>query len=153
MVDNYKNINKITEDIENDNNIKIKDNHKENGMAIKDLKEEFNKNKYSKNNNKLRNKAQNFLPNQKTKTSDEENKKLIEENLLLKKKILKLEADKIKNNLGQNIKLPNKYKKENLNSNFKQAQELLDKLNVLMDKMENEPETKRYKKTKRILII
>ena len=143
VVDNYKNINKITEDIENDNNIKIKDNHKENGMAIKDLKEEFNKNKYSKNNNKLRNKAQNFLPNQKTKTSDEENKKLIEENLLLKQKILKLEAENIKNISGKKVNLPNKFKNESLKKNFKQAEELLNKLNVLMNKMENEEDIKK----------
>ena len=72
VVDNYNHINKITEDIENDNNIKIKDNNKENGMVLKDLNEENNINK-----NNIKNKAQYILPNPKTKTSDEENKKLI----------------------------------------------------------------------------
>ena len=138
VVDNYKNINKITEDIENDNNIKIKDNNKENGMVLKDLNEENNINK-----NNIKNKAQYILPNPKTKTSDEENKKLIEENLLLKQKILKLEAENIKNISGKKVNLPSKFKNESLKKNFKQAEELLDKLNNLMNKMESEEDIKK----------
>ena len=157
VIDNYNsnNLNKITEDngTNIDNKIKNDNKNKENGMVLKEVNNENNiNNKYNNkrvNNIKSKNKGSSVSPKKLNKSSDEENKKLIEENLLLKKKILKLEADKIKNNLGQNIKLPNKYKKENLNSNFKQAQELLDKLNVLMDKMENEPETKKIQENKK----
>ena len=143
VVDNYNHINKITEDIENDNNIKIKDNNKENGMVLKDLNEENNINK-----NNIKNKAQYILPNPKTKTSDEENKKLIEENLLLKQKILKLEAENIKNISGKKVNLPSKFKNESLKKNFKQAEELLDKLNNLMNKMESEEDIKKNSEKK-----
>ena len=156
IIDNYdiNNLNKITEDNGNSININIKNDNKtkENGMVLKEVNNENNANNKSNNkkinNVKNKNKGSSISPKKISKTSDEENKKLIEENLLLKKKILKLEADKIKNNLGQNIKIPNKYKKESLNSNFKQAQELLDKLNVLMDKMENDTETKKIQENK-----
>ena len=41
------------------------------------------------------------------------------------------------------MNLPNKFKNESLKKNFKQAEELINKLNVLMNKMENEEDIKK----------
>ena len=150
IVDNYNNnnLNKITED--NGNIIyvykEVDNNNKENGMVLKKDNNEKNINKENKinnNNNKNKNKGKTISPKKFNKTSDEENKILKEENSLLKKKILKLETENIKNITGKNIKLPNKYKNENFNKNFKQVEDLLDKLNILMNKMESESEIKK----------
>ena len=156
IVDNYNNnnLNKITED--NGNNIyidnNVDNNKKENGMVLKEEKKENNNitNNIINNINKNKNKINSISPKKANKTSDDENKKLIEENLLLKKKILKLETKNIKNLTGKNIKLPNKYKNENLNKNFKQVEELLDKVNSLMNKMESDPDNKKIPEKREI---
>ena len=156
IIDNYdtNNLNKITEDNGNSINIKIKNDNKtkENGMVLKEVNNENNANNKSNNkkinNVKNKNKGSSISPKKISKTSDEENKKLIEENLLLKKKILELKAENIKNLTKKNIAIPNKYKNESLNKNYKQVEELLDKLNNLMKKMENDVDQKKESEKK-----
>ena len=86
-----------------------------------------------------------IIPQNKSKTNynDEDTKKLIEENLSLKKKILELKSENLKNITGKKINLPNNYKSESLNQNFKEAEELLDKLNIIMNKIEKEENAKK----------
>ena len=149
VVQNYNNdnFNKITEDNTNNinKNIVNKDNNKENGMVLKELKNNnnLNMNNDQDNINKDKKKSPSKSPNKPKNNSDQDNKKLIEENLSLKKQILELKAENIKNLTRKNIAIPNKYKSESLNKNFKQAEELLDKLNNLMKKMENDVEQKK----------
>ena len=61
--------------------------------------------------------------------------KLLQENLLLKRKIIEFKAKEVQNKLGKNIIIPDKYDNNNLNNNFSVANELLDKLNNLMISM------------------
>ena len=149
VVQNYNNdnFNKITEDNTNNinKNIVNKDNNKENGMVLKELKNNnnLNMNNEQDNINKDKKKSPSKSPNKPKNNSDQDTKKLIEENLSLKKQILELKAENIKNLTRKNIAIPNKYKSESLNKNFKQAEELLDKLNNLMKKMENDVEQKK----------
>ena len=144
VIENYNNLNKITEDNGNmkNNNIKVnnaEDNDKENGMVLKEAKNEnnvkSNNDKISKKNNINKNKGISLPNNKSVAKSDEETKKLMEENLLLKKEILELKSANIKNISGKNIQLPKKYKNEMLNKNFKQIEDLLDKMNSLMNKI------------------
>ena len=153
IVENYNNnvMNKLNEnDDNNDINVKnIADNNKENGMVLKNEKKENNLNnsinKIDKN-DKKNTRGISISNNKQATISDEETKKLIEENLSLKEEIIKLKSENIKNKSGKNINLPNKYKGEILNKNFKQVEELLDKLNALMNKMESEEHIKEEKK-------
>ena len=151
VVENYNtnNLNKIPED-----DLNIENNNKENGMVLKDVHVNNNINILNKNNlvNKNKSKEIPMLKSQnKDKVKDEANtKKLMEENLLLKKKILELKAENLKNKSGKNIKIPNNYKDENLKKNFKQAEELLDELNNIMNKIENESNYKKNSGKKEI---
>ena len=146
VVENYNsnNKNKILDDDDDLNIEKYNNNKKENGMVIKDLNVNNNEIKI-KNNILNKNKNKNIPMNQNIDKikEDQNTKKLIEENLLLKKQILELKAENIKNKSGKNIKIPNNYKNENLNKNFKQAEELLDELNKIMNKIENDNDAKK----------
>ena len=152
IVENYNSFNsdKIPEDNgNNSNNVNInstEDNNKENGMVLKNKNNENNININNKiiNNRKNKNKGI-IIPQNKSKTNynDEDTKKLIEENLSLKKKILELKSENLKNITGKKINLPNNYKSESLNQNFKEAEELLDKLNIIMNKIEKEESSKK----------
>ena len=146
VVENYNsnNKNKILDDDDDLNIEKYNNNKKENGMVIKDLNDNNNEIKI-KNNILNKNKNKNIPMNQNIDKikEDQNTKKLIEENLLLKKQILELKAENIKNKSGKNIKIPNNYKNENLNKNFKQAEELLDELNKIMNKIENDNDAKK----------
>ena len=137
VVESYNNnIYKIPEDNNNidDNNI-----NKENGMVLKNREENDNINKINDiKGNINKNKLISESPIKPKTISDNETKKLMEENLSLKKKILELKAENIKNISGKKINFPKKYKNEILNKDFKQAEELLDKLNNIMNKMEND---------------
>jgi centrosomal protein CEP78 len=62
-------------------------------------------------------------------------KKILQENLLLKRKIIEIKAKEIQNKLGKNVIIPEKYDNNNLKNNFNEANELLDKLNNLMNSM------------------
>ena len=155
VVQNYNNdnLNNIIED--NTNNINkniIKDNNKENGMVLKELKNDNNINININKDNILKDKKKSpsKSPNKPKNNSDQDTKKLIEENLSLKKQILELKAENIKNLTKKNIAIPNKYKNESLNKNYKQVEELLDKLNNLMKKMENDVDQKKEKEKKNI---
>jgi len=151
VVENYKsnNLNKIFDD---DLYIDEKDNKKENGMVKTDINYSNDKNINNNIKNKINNKNKGIpLSQNKNKTTDEQNtKKLIEENLLLKKKILELKAENIKNKSGKNIKIPNSFKNESLDKNFKQAEELLDELNDIMNKIENNNDIKKNSDKKEI---
>lgn len=137
VVESYNNnIYKIPEDNNNidDNNI-----NKENGMVLKNREENDNINKINDiKSNINKNKLISESPIKPKTISDNETEKLMEENLSLKKKILELKAENIKNISGKKINFPKKYKNEILNKDFKQAEELLDKLNNIMNKMEND---------------
>ena len=155
VVQNYNNdnLNNIIED--NTNNINkniIKDNNKENGMVLKELKNDNNININNNKDNILKDKKKSpsKSPNKPKNNSDQDTKKLIEENLSLKKQILELKAENIKNLTKKNIAIPNKYKNESLNKNYKQVEELLDKLNNLMKKMENDVDQKKESEKKNI---
>ena len=155
VIQKYNNddYNKIIEDKTNNINKNIiKDNNKENGMVLKELKEDndLNKNNNIENIYKDKTKSGTKSPNKPKKNSDQDTKKLIEENLSLKKQILELKAENIKNLTRKNITIPNKYKNESLNKNFKQAEELLDKLNNLMKEMNNEVDQKKEEQKKNI---
>ena len=62
-------------------------------------------------------------------------KKILQENLLLKRKIIEIKAKEIQNKYGKNVIIPEKYDNNNLKNNFNEANELLDKLNNLMNSM------------------
>ena len=62
-------------------------------------------------------------------------KKILQENLLLKRKIIEIKAKEIQNKFGKNVIIPEKYDNNNLKNNFNEANELLDKLNNLMNSM------------------
>ena len=93
-----------------------------------------NKNKMEKSNNKNQNNI-----------SEKENKKLIEENLLLKKQILELKAENVQKKLGKNLNIPNVYNMNNFEKNYKIADELFDKLNEVMITMGNDNENENKK--------
>ena len=92
-----------------------------------------NKNYLGSNNNN------NNLIKYKSLSIDKDNNnnlnKLLQENLLLKRKIIEFKAKEVQNKLGKNIIIPDKYDNNNLNNNFNVADELLDKLNNLMNSM------------------
>ena len=158
VAENYKssNMNKILDDdddliFEKDVN-NINSNKKENGMVLKDKNIVSNKDNKINNNILNKNKNKDIAINQhRDKTKEDENtKKLIEENSLLKKKILELKSEIFNNKSGKNIKLPNNFKNEDLNKNFKQAEKLLDELNNIMNKIENQNDIKKNSDKKEI---
>lgn len=67
-----------------------------------------------------------------------DNKKLMQENLLLKQQIIELKAKNIQSQLGKNINVPKKYNPKRLEKNYKVAEDLLNKLNQVMDDMKNQ---------------
>ena len=75
------------------------------------------------------------LRNTKTTMSGDNNNKLLQENLFLKRKIIEFKAKDIQAKYGKNINLPKKYDNNNLRKGFNAADELLDKLNEVMKKM------------------
>ena len=75
------------------------------------------------------------LRNTKTTMSGDNNNKLLQENLFLKRKIIEFKAKDIQAKYGKNINLPKKFDNNNLRKGFNAADELLDKLNEVMKKM------------------
>jgi hypothetical protein len=71
--------------------------------------------------------------------------KLVNENLMLKKKIIEFKAKEIQNKLGKNIFIPDKYDNNSLNNNFDIADELLDKLNNVMYSMKKNGKNNNFK--------
>ena len=139
------NLQKITEDNLTTNSInkKIKkSNNNSINKKMNSIKEEEKEKEYFKSsmnktvNNKIKNKSVNNTKNN-ISLSERENKKLLEENLLLKKKILELKAEKVQNTLNKNINLPNSFNMDSLNKNYKVADELFNKLNDIMITMGN----------------
>ena len=97
---------------------------KKNNIIIKNIN-----NKTEDKNNK-----NNYLTKYKSLSIDKNyDKKLFEENLLLKRKLIEFKAKEIQNNLGKKINLPDNY--DNIGNNFNEADELLDKLNNVMNSM------------------
>ena len=127
---NTNNINKVMSDIQEEEKEYTNSNVSKNSLSVLTINSKNkNKNKMEKNNNKNNNSL-----------SEKENKKLIEENLILKKQILELKAENVQKRLGKNLNLPNDYNMDNLNKNYKIADELFDKLNQVMITMGNEKE-------------
>ena len=78
----------------------------------------------------------NFIRNNSSSLNKNINKNLLQENLLLKRKLLEFKAKEIQNKLGKNaISIPDKYDNNNLQNNFNIADDLLDKLNNVMNSM------------------
>ena len=78
----------------------------------------------------------NFIRNNSSSLNKNINKNLLQENLLLKRKLLEFKAKEIQNKLGKNaISIPDKYDNNNLQNNFNIAEDLLDKLNNVMNSM------------------
>ena len=121
------NINKVMSDIQEEEKEYSNSNMSKNSLSV--TANSKNKNRPKNNNSK---KISSF--------SESENKKLKEENLMLKKQILELKAENIQNKLGRNLKIPNNYNMENLKKNYKLADELFDKLNEVMTTMGNDTE-------------
>ena len=69
---------------------------------------------------------------------DSNNKKLLQENLLLKQEIIELKAKNIQSQLGKNINIPKKYDPKSLDKNYQVAEDLLNQLNKIMDEMKNQ---------------
>ena len=67
---------------------------------------------------------------------------------MLKRKILELKAENVQNKLGKNLKLPNEYNMDNLQKNYKIADELFDKLNEVMITMESQKDNNIKKENK-----
>ena len=99
-----------------------------------------NKNIIRNNNNNKTDDVQNrkFMPNNSVSLDKNIEKKILQENLLLKKKIIEFKAKEIQNKLGKNIIIPEKYDNNNLKKNFNEANELLDKLNNIMNSMKKD---------------
>ena len=136
------NLQKISENSLTNNhfNNKINKNNINNNININNIKniheeeeKEYSKSLPLKSKNKF---IKNSPKNNKT-YSEKENKKLLEENLLLKKKILELKAEKVQNKLKKNINIPNSFNMDSLNKNYKIVDELFDKLNEIMTTMGN----------------
>ena len=157
VVEYYNNnFQKITEGTINNINNNISNNiTKENiqnnniNKVMSDIQEEekeYSNSNVSKNslsmtaNSKNKNKAKKTSSQKVSSFSENENKKLLEENLLLKRQILELKAENIQNKLGKSIKIPNDYNMESLKKNYKLADELFDKLNEVMTTMGNDTE-------------
>ena len=140
------NLQKITEDNLTTNSInkKIKkSNNNSINKKMNSIKEEEKEKEYFKSNinktvnYKNKNKSGNNNIKNNINLSQRENKKLLEENLLLKKKILELKAEKVQNKLNKNINVPNSFNMDSLNKNYKVADELFNKLNDIMITMGN----------------
>ena len=157
VVEYYNNnFQKITEETINNINNNISNNiTKENiqnnniNKVMSDIQEEekeYSNSNISKNslsmtaNSKNKNKAKKTSSQKISSFSENENKKLLEENLLLKRQILELKAENIQNKLGRSLKIPNNYNMESLKKNYKLADELFDKLNEVMTTMGNDTE-------------
>ncbi len=125
---NTNNINKVMSDIQEEEKEYTNSNVSKNSLSLLTINSKNkNKNKMVKKNSKNNNSV-----------SEKENKKLMEENLLLKKQILELKAENVQKKLGKNLNIPNVYNMENLKKNYKIADELFDKLNEVMNTMGNE---------------
>ena len=157
VVEYYNNnFQKITEGTINNINNNISNNiTKENiqnnniNKVMSDIQEEekeYSNSNISKNslsmtaNSKNKNKAKKTSSQKISSFSENENKKLLEENLLLKRQILELKAENIQNKLGRSLKIPNNYNMESLKKNYKLADELFDKLNEVMTTMGDDTE-------------
>ena len=86
-------------------------------------------------NNKIYNKNNKSLSIDKNYTN-----KLLQENLLLKRKIIEFKAKEIQKKLGKQINLPDN--NDNLENNFNEIDELLDKLNKVINPMKIKNNTK-----------
>ena len=139
------------------NSISINNTKSNFNKAMSDIKEE--EKEYSNSNNSKKSisllsansKNKNRIIKKNSKNNDiseKENKKLKEENLLLKRKILELKAENVQNKLGKNLKLPNEYNMDNLQKNYKIADELFDKLNEVMITMESQKDNNIKKENK-----
>jgi len=131
------NLQKISENSLTNNHFNNKITNNININNIKNIHEEEEK-EYSKSLPlKSKNKFIKNSPKNNKTYSEKENKKLLEENLLLKKKILELKAEKVQNKLKKNINVPNSFNMDSLNKNYKIVDELFDKLNEIMTTMGN----------------
>ena len=130
------NINKVMSDIQEEEKEYSNSNASKNSLSLL-ASNSKNKNKgvISKNNSKNNNYS----------VTEIDNKKLFEENLLLKKKILELKAENIQNKYGKTVTLPTQYNMDNLNKNYKIADELFDKLSKIMTTMGNNEEKEKEK--------
>ena len=127
--------------------------------AMSDIQEE---DKEYTNSNVSKNSLSALTPNSKNKivknysknnnSSEKENKKLMQENLLLKKKILELKAENLQKKLGKNLNVPNEYNMDNLNQNYKAADELFDKLNEIMETIGNDKNNNNKSKTNKNVV-
>ena len=125
---NSNNINKVMSDIQEEEKEYTNSNVSKNSLSVLTINSKNkSKNKMEKSNNKNQNNI-----------SEKENKKLIEENLLLKKQILELKAENVQKKLGKNLNIPNVYNMNNFEKNYKIADELFDKLNEVMITMGND---------------
>ena len=132
---NSNNINKVMSDIQEEEKEYTNSNVSKNSLSVLTINSKNkNKNKMEKSNNKNQNNI-----------SEMENKKLIEENLLLKKQILELKAENVQKKLGKNLNIPNVYNMNNFEKNYKIADELFDKLNEVMITMGNDNENENKK--------
>ena len=132
---NSNNINKVMSDIQEEEKEYTNSNVSKNSLSVLTINSKNkNKNKMEKSNNKNQNNI-----------SEKENKKLIEENLLLKKQILELKAENVQKKLGKNLNIPNVYNMNNFEKNYKIADELFDKLNEVMITMGNDNENENKK--------
>ena len=121
-------------------NTNQKNKKKINNLRYTNLSEEkTNKNRILNSNNK-KDDIQNKKFKQYNSLSIDKNidKKILQENLLLKRKIIEFKAKEIQNKLGKNIIIPEKYDNNKLNNNFNEANELLDKLNYIMNSMKKD---------------
>ena len=150
IVDYYNNKLLISEDYLNNNN-KIKDknninNNRNKNKGISNIKEEekvysnSNISRYSLSPNYKKTKFEKFFKNnlKNNNSSENDNKNLKQENLLLKKKILELKAENLQKKLGKNLNVPKVFNMNNLNKNYKIADELFDKLNEIMNTIGND---------------
>ena len=132
---NSNNINKVMSDIQEEEKEYTNSNVSKNSLSVLTINSKNkSKNKMEKSNNKNQNNI-----------SEKENKKLIEENLLLKKQILELKAENVQKKLGKNLNIPNAYNMNNFEKNYKIADELFDKLNEVMITMGNDNENENKK--------
>ena len=132
---NSNNINKVMSDIQEEEKEYTNSNVSKNSLSVLTINSKNkNKNKMEKSNNKNQNNI-----------SEMENKKLIEENLLLKKQIIELKAENVQKKLGKNLNIPNVYNMNNFEKNYKIADELFDKLNEVMITMGNDNENENKK--------
>ena len=123
-------INKAMSDIkENDENEEDED---EEGV-VKNSEKNMSSNKKNKNVNVDSEKLK-----QSMKLKNDDNKKLMQENLLLKQQIIELKAKNLQSQLGKNINVPKKYNMKSLEKNYEVAEDLFNKLNQIMDDMKKQ---------------